>query len=460
MYESFFGLTRAPFKITPDPQMFFGGGKRQALLEALIYTIGRGEGLVKVVGEVGSGKTTLLRKLAEEMRACRARLIYINSPNMPSYDMLLFICRELGQSCHGDEPRYQLVNLIQQQLLSLHQAGYHTVMLIDEAQAIPLQTLEEIRLLGNLETDTDKLLQIMLFGQPELDNLLSRPQARQIRDRITYSLQLEPFDCCTLQSYLNYRLRTAGYIGKDLFTSGSARQIYRHTAGYPRQVNLVADKILLALFAEGRRVICHRAVKKAVKEHSDKSVSAETGKITALVRGPGVIVPYWKAVTFLLLIAAGVISYLSSELLNGMVHKLLTVSSVDTDIFVRRLPASDEQLWQQRHQRLRGWLQQRQQHDHKYTLQLVAAPYSQVQDFISEHQARKPDGMLQLYGYKRAGQQMAVVLSGGYKSRESARAAMLAMTTVPALPYRPFVRSLADIQTELDRLAIVSLSQL
>lgn len=442
MYESFFGLKQAPFKITPDTRTFFGGGRREELLNALLYTIQRGEGIVKVVGEVGSGKTTLLRKLAITLKNSPVRLVYINSPNMPARDILMFICNELGIKYQNSEPKFQLVGRLQQHLLDGHVAGKQVVLLIDEAQAMPLDTLEEMRLLSNLETELDKLLQIVMFGQPELDVLLDSPEVRQIKDRIAFSLTIEPFERRELKEYLNFRLRAAGYIGNDLFSESVVRKIYRQTQGYPRRVNLLADKILLAAFSAGGRDITAALVNKALGEKPANK---------------GVRLPYWSLGLFLLLLLAlFFMQWFSVEV--GSLFKWQRTAVVAPTVKV--LPASAPELlasnsvWLNRNRKTLKWVLSSIENGHIYTVQLMSVRYQDAQDFIDSQVLASLKAQLHVYGYEKEKQQVAVVLLGIFATPEKARDMLQRLPADIVTRYRPYVRALPDVKSELQARAV------
>jgi|GEM_PF-502458 len=444
MYESFFGLEQAPFKITPDTRTFFGGGRREELLNALLYTIQRGEGIVKVVGEVGSGKTTLLRKLATTLNDSPVRLVYINSPNMPARDILMFICNELGIKYQNTEPKFQLVGRLQKRLLDNHTDGKQVVLLIDEAQAMPLDTLEEVRLLSNLETESDKLLQIVMFGQPELDAHLDSAEVRQIKDRIAFSLRLEPFEQRELQEYLNFRLRAAGYIGNDLFTAAIVRKIYRQTQGYPRRVNLLADKILLAAFSSGGREITAALVNKALGEHTVNK---------------GVKLPYWSLGLILLLILLLMALQWASIDLKAifMPQQAAIVMPVEAE---PAGPASEPELltsdnvWLSRNRQTLKWVLSSLDNGQHYTVQLMSVRYQDAQDFINSQVLATLNTQLHIYGYEKEKQQVAVVLLGIFSAPEMAQDMLQRLPADIVTRYRPYVRALSDVKTELQARAV------
>jgi type II secretory pathway predicted ATPase ExeA len=253
MYLEHFGLREAPFRITPHTEFFFAGANRGATLEALIYAITAGEGLVKVTGEVGTGKTMLCRVLMERLPET-VETIYLAVPSLTRDELLIAIASELGVQTQGANTT-QLLRSLQERLIALHAEGRQAVALIDEAHAMPLATLEEIRLLSNLETGKEKLLQLVLFGQPELDEHLNLPNMRQLRERITHAFGLAPLPPQDIRDYINFRLRAAGYHGPDLFSPEALRIISEASEGLTRRINIYADKTLLAAFAAGTHTV-------------------------------------------------------------------------------------------------------------------------------------------------------------------------------------------------------------
>lgn len=285
MYESFFQLRTLPFKITPDDRVFFGGGQRSDMLQALIYAVERGEGLITVVGEVGAGKTTLARVLSGRLPE-GVRLVSIFTPNVSANDMLYLICQELGLEVVPLLPKYVLIERLREYLFQEQAQGRRVLLLIDEAQAMPLETLEELRLLSNLETNDFKLLQMMLFGQPELEATLALPQVRQVRDRIVYQIRMQPFALDELGEYLAFRLEQAGYVGPVLFTDDVVLAIWEKTHGFPRAVNKLADHVLMSAYARGSRTVTTEDVDKvsSIRGNIQYRTAPETGWLEMLRR--------------------------------------------------------------------------------------------------------------------------------------------------------------------------------
>ena len=269
MYQEHFGLSRPPFKITPDTSLFFEGNQRGAALDALMYAISSGEGIIKVVGEVGSGKTMLCRML--EVRLSNdVDVIYIANPSLSPDNILHVIAYELHLDVNNEMSKVDVMQRIQAHLLKKHADNRQVVLFVEEAQSMPIETLEEIRLLSNLETDHNKLLQMVLFGQPELDEKLSQPHIRQLKERITHSFYLTPFPPDDTLHYLNFSLRAVGYKGPDIFNKKTAGVVKKYSAGLTRRMNILADKSMLAAFSEGSHTVTPTHVKSAAQDSEFK----------------------------------------------------------------------------------------------------------------------------------------------------------------------------------------------
>lgn len=265
MYYAHFGLKQPPFKITPNTEFFFSGGNRGAILDALTYSITSGEGIIKVVGEVGSGKTMLCRML-QTLLPEKVESVYLANPSVAPEDVLHAIAFELQLELPQAADRLQVMQVLQKYLLDRHAEGKQVVIFVEEAQSMPLATLEEIRLLSNLETKHDKLLQIVLFGQPELDANLNQTQIRQLRERITHSFNLGPLVESDVSDYLIFRLRAAGYYGPHLFSKSAIRMVAKSSEGLVRRVNILADKALLAAFSDNVYQVTPKHVKAAIRD--------------------------------------------------------------------------------------------------------------------------------------------------------------------------------------------------
>ncbi|MGC2518781.1 MAG: AAA family ATPase [Burkholderiales bacterium] len=264
MYLEHFGLNEPPFRITPHTDFFFQGANRGATLEALLYAITHDEGIVKVSGEVGSGKTMLCRVLIERLPK-NVETIYLANPSLARDEILLAIADELKLEADGQRAT-RLIRALQDHLILLFAQGRRVVVLIDEAHAMPKETLEEIRLLSNLESNRHKLLQIVLFGQPELDAHLNTADMRQLKERITHGFRLEPLVRSDVESYIDFRMRAAGYRGPNVFTPAATKLIAGASEGLTRRVNILADKALLAAFADGTHAVTAAEAKRAIRD--------------------------------------------------------------------------------------------------------------------------------------------------------------------------------------------------
>ncbi len=265
MYYEHFGLTQPPFRITPNTEFFFGGGNRGPILEALLYAISQGEGIIKVTGEVGSGKTMLCSMMQARLPP-HVETVYLANPSVSPEEILHAIAQELHLKPPREAGHLEVMQLINSHLLERHAAGKQVVMFVEESQSMPISTLEEIRLLSNLETAHSKLLQIVLFGQPELEENLRQPQIRQLRERITHSFRLSPLKPNEIRDYLNFRLRAAGYRGPDLFSPAIVNAMAKASGGLTRRINLIADKAMLAAFSENTHTLRTKHVKAAVSD--------------------------------------------------------------------------------------------------------------------------------------------------------------------------------------------------
>jgi MSHA biogenesis protein MshM len=265
MYLEHFGLSEAPFRITPHTDFFFGGANRGATLDALIYAITHDEGIVKVSGEVGSGKTMLCRVLMERLPD-KVTTIYLANPSLSRDDILYAIADELNLPIAENARTATVLRSLHTHLIDSFSEGRQVVVLIDEAHAMPVETLEEIRLLSNLESNKHKLLQLVMFGQPELNAVLSRPDMRQLKERITHNFVLEPLIHTDISGYIDFRMRAAGYKGPNLFGAEAIKGISKASLGLTRRVNIIADKALLAAFALGRHEIGPGEVATAIND--------------------------------------------------------------------------------------------------------------------------------------------------------------------------------------------------
>jgi MSHA biogenesis protein MshM len=272
MYLNHFGLQEAPFGLTPNTGFYYGLPPHEEALQVLNWALAQGEGFIKVTGEVGTGKTLLCRKLLSELgsEAHPVRLAWLPNPHLTPAELRTALALELGLSVR-EGAELDLTDRIHRHLISLHQQGSRVVVLIDEAQALPDETLEAIRLFGNLETESSKLLQIVLFGQPELDARLAKPHLRQLRQRVGFSYCLRPLRFDETRAYLEHRLQVSGYRGAPLFSGRAMRLLWRASRGIPRLTNILAQKCLMLAYGRGERQIDAGLVHLAIRDTDDAS---------------------------------------------------------------------------------------------------------------------------------------------------------------------------------------------
>jgi general secretion pathway protein A len=265
MYTEFFGLTEKPFAITPDPRYLFMSERHSEALAHLVYGVTESGGFIQLTGEVGTGKTTLVRTLLSQVPK-KADVALILNPQLTAIEFLQSICDELGITMPGDKGSTKaLIDALNSHLLEAHAKGRRTILLVDEAQNLAAEVLEEVRLLTNLETAKQKLLQIILIGQPELRDLLGRNDLRQLAQRVTGRYHLQPLTQAETDAYISHRLRVAGAL-VDIFDERARREVYRLSAGIPRLVNVICDRALLGAYSLGRRSIDRNLVRQAARE--------------------------------------------------------------------------------------------------------------------------------------------------------------------------------------------------
>ncbi len=264
MYKNFFGLKESPFGLTPNTALYYGLPPHEEALLVLKTALENGEGFIKITGEVGTGKTMVLRLFIGSLPK-DYELVYIPNPVLDPIELKFSIARELAIDTSNSN-NISILDEINQKLLDLSKNGKKVVLVIDEAQGLMDETLETIRLLGNLETERSKLLQIVLFGQPELDEKLSKKEFRQLRQRISFSYSLRPLNFNETRAYLNYRMTAAGYKGKELFSSSVSKTIFKSSYGIPRIINILAHKCLVLAYGYGVYNISNKIVKDAIKD--------------------------------------------------------------------------------------------------------------------------------------------------------------------------------------------------
>ncbi|MDH4025456.1 MAG: AAA family ATPase, partial [Desulfuromonadales bacterium] len=265
MYESFFSLKEKPFALTPNPRFLFLSKTHNEVYAHLIYGIESRAGFVEVTGEVGTGKTTILRTLLSHLDESKYRVAFIFNPKLTAFELLRNINREFGIDDDGAS-NPDLIHSLNAFLLAENEAGRTPVLVIDEAQNLSGEVLEQIRLLSNLETEDDKLIQVILVGQPELRHHLSDHSLRQLNQRIAVRFQLRPLNREETASYILYRLNIAGRPDGNLFSAAALKRVFACSGGIPRRVNLICDRSLLTAYSEEHGIISARDVNQAVKE--------------------------------------------------------------------------------------------------------------------------------------------------------------------------------------------------
>lgn len=275
MYLEHFGIKELPFTLTPNTHFFCNLPAYQSAFNVLLFSLRSGECLIKIMGEVGSGKTMLCRKLMNTLDPCFV-VAYIPNPDLSPIGLRMAVARELGLEMTEDMSDHRVLELITEHLIQLRRQGKHVVLLIDEAQALSDESLEALRLLTNIETESQKLLQIVLFAQPELDQRLDTHKFRQLKQRITFSHSLKLLDRKELEAYLCHRLMTAGHTNAyTLFTRKSCDLLYKFSAGTPRLINILCHKAMLVAFGRGDETVDHRSMEEAIRD-SDVISTANT----------------------------------------------------------------------------------------------------------------------------------------------------------------------------------------
>jgi type II secretory pathway predicted ATPase ExeA len=426
VYFDHFGLKEAPFRITPNTEYWYAGGQRGEMLAALQYAIGQGEGIIKVVGEVGSGKTMLCRKLVAQLPD-GIDSVYLGNPTLEPDDMLAAILADLGESpADGRQARLAQLNTA---LLTRHEAGRRVVVFVEEAQGIALDNLEFLRLLTNLETATDKLLQIVLFGQPELDAQLADPRIRQLKDRITLSLNLSPLSEPEVAAYLRARLAVAGYRGPDLFAPALIARMTQLSGGLSRRINVLADKTLLAAYAGQTHTLTAAHLDAAAGDAEMQPAERRPGRRPRL--------PHWAGLSGAAAAVLGLLAFVAWQALSQPAPPPAPRAAAPS-------PAPDPvarvtELAGQ----TRNWLVQAAPGTH--VIQLASAKEAaQVAVLLRDLNTATPQPVRVLYGL-RQGAPAWMILAGEFATRD---AAMAALRTLPAsTAAAPFLRTVGKMRT-------------
>lgn len=462
MYLEHYGLTEAPFRITPHTDFFFEGANRGATLEALLYAITHDEGIVKVSGEVGSGKTMLCRVLMERLPE-NVETIFLANPSLSREEILFALADELQVNLATNRIS-AVMRALQEHLIGLYGQGRQVVVLIDEAHAMPAETLEEIRLLSNLESNRHKLLQIVLFGQPELNDILNRTGMRQLKERITHNFTLEPLMRSDVAQYISFRMRAAGYRGPDVFSPAAHKRIASASLGLTRRINILCDKALLAAFAGGTHQITAAHVKAAIRDAEFRG--------SAMPR-----LGLWMsgAAAALLLVGGGLAYYQFSE--RALEASPPAVGTAPTGIpAVAALSRPDQTkpspepvaqtasapnqtpvaaapkepafgpLTRQHIEETRKWLDATS--DKHWFVQLLhtdAGSASQVENFLASASKMAYAETIRVYTAESKGTQRLGVIYGEYPSREAASRAMYGLPAALKI-YGPYPRQVSQLK--------------
>ncbi len=270
MYLNFYGFNREPFHITPDPDFLFLGPSHKEALAAIIYGIEQRKGFIAVTGEVGLGKTTIVRTFLQRYDPERIKTVLVFNANVSFHGLLKVIYQELGLSPPSTEP-FEMVQHLHSVLIQEYRAGWNVVLIIDEAQNMPLETLENLRMLSNLESTKDKLIQIALVGQPELEAILARRELRQLRQRIAIRTTLKPLRPSESLDYITHRLSLAGRTKDEpLFSKSALRLVVKYAQGIPRKINILCDNALVTGFGYGRKAISAKIVREVIADLEGK----------------------------------------------------------------------------------------------------------------------------------------------------------------------------------------------
>jgi len=308
MYLEFFGMRELPFTLTPNTDFFLDLDGHHQALEVVQLALESGEGFIMITGEVGTGKTLLCRRLLNTI-SDDFITAYVPNPFLTPDGLLLALAEELGLDVDHEKGRHHVLGEINKKLMEIKTAGKQVVFLLDEAQAMPEESIEVLRLLTNLETESEKLLQVVLFGQPELNDLLSRDSLRQLRQRITFSYVLPTLTPEEVASYINHRLSKSGFPGVNLFNLKAIQELARASAGIPRLINILCHKSLLVAYGRGDTKITNVHVQRAIMDTEDVRIEKNFNRETRPA-GPG-----WSGV-IIAAILASVLTFLAIYLLD------------------------------------------------------------------------------------------------------------------------------------------------
>ena len=452
MYYEYFGLDRAPYRITPDTDLFYPGGDRGAILDALVYAIVNGNAITKVVGEVGSGKTMLCRMLEVKLPK-RIEIVYLANPSLSPEHIPHAIAFELGLEEAADGSRLQVMKALQDYLLEKHGENRQVVVFVEEAQSMPLETLEEIRLLSNLETRHHKLLQVVMFGQPELDERLSAPHVRQIKERITDSFELPPLAPKDIRKYLMFRLCLAGCKEPDIFHRGAVRLIARASGGLMRRINVLADKALLAAYTDNARVVKARHVRAAISdcEFAPRRSWGWPAAATASFAGGALLLSAWSHMG-----TAGLAGWSPGASSTADLEQALRTppaAGIERSPHTGEAPgaagpARSSSLLEDRLEMTRKWLSEADP-DH-FSIQVLVTDAGQepaLERLLQHRDIRDDLGKLYVHRVDIRGREMLGVLYGDYSDYGEAEAALKRLPEV-LRHYNPYLRNVRYVLAE------------
>jgi len=265
MYLYHYGITELPFSLTPNTKYFFGLPSHKEALQVLLTALKTGEGFIKVTGEVGVGKTLICRKFLNELPK-NFVAAYIPNPYLSPSELRRAVASELNVTLTDNSDQQEFTQRIQERLIEISQQGRGAVLIIDEAQALPIESIEALRLMTNLETETQKLLQVVLFGQPELDEKLALPELRQLKQRVTFSYCLRLMNRDQVYQYVRHRMAAAGYRGAEIFDHKCTKLMFKASKGTPRIVNILCHKALMLAYGEGKQRVLPAHIRFAIKD--------------------------------------------------------------------------------------------------------------------------------------------------------------------------------------------------
>lgn len=267
MYEEYFGLSSRPFQLTPDPEIFFESSVHQKAMSYLQYGLSQGEGFIVISGNVGTGKTTVANHLVAQLNDENIIAKQLVTPNLSPDDLIVAISKLFMLHPEGNSKAAHIAE-ITDYIKRLHNLGKRLLLLIDEAQNLPIESIEELRMLSNIQVDGKAVIQSFLLGQSELDDILSAPQLEQFRQRVIASAKLTPLSLLELSNYINYRLEKAGWSGEPLFTEDAIEKTHSYTQGIPRKINTFLDRVLLFAFLEEKQKVDEEVIGSVIKEVS------------------------------------------------------------------------------------------------------------------------------------------------------------------------------------------------